>query len=55
MNNQTGYNKYSKTITPQDTQSKADQAFTYNILVPEFFMFALGATAGFATLLSIFS
>lgn len=55
MSNQTRHNKYSKTITSQDNQSGADQAFTYNILVPEFFMFAVGATAGFATLLTVFS
>lgn len=55
MSNQIRHNKYSKAITSQDTQSRADQAFTYNILVPEFFMFAVGATVGFATLLAVFS
>ena len=55
MSNQTRFNKYSKTIISKDTQSRADQAFTYNIFVPDFFMFAVGTTAGFATLLTIFS
>lgn len=55
MRNQTRYNKSSKTITSKNTQSRAEQAFTYSILVPDFFIFAVSATAGFATLLTVFS
>ena len=34
---------------------KADKEFFYNIFLPDFYIFAVGTIAGFATLLTIFS
>ena len=35
--------------------TNAENAFTYNILVPDFTVFAVGITCGFAILLTLFS
>ena len=34
---------------------KAENEFTYNIIVPDFFIFTVSVAAGFATLLAVFS
>jgi len=34
---------------------QSEQAFTYNVLVPDFVILTIGITSGFTTLLTIFS
>ena len=55
MNNQVRHNRTLQTDQSKENQKGADLAFTYNILVPDLIVFAVGATAGFATLLTVFS
>jgi len=38
-----------------NTDTNAEQTYSYNILAPDFAIFVVGITCGFATLLALFS
>lgn len=45
----------TQALQNKDVRTNAERTFTYNILVPDFFIFAVIASAGFASLLAVFS
>ncbi len=38
-----------------NSDTHAEQSYSYNILVPDFAIFAVGITSGFVTLMALFS